>query len=48
MADDDAITFAYNPVLKDRVPQAVQKVVEAAKAKIISGELKVSQTYLKH
>ena len=46
MAEDEAITFVYNLALKDKVPEAVQKAVEAAKAKIIAGELKVSQTYL--
>ena len=33
-------------MLKDKVPETVQKVVANAKAKIIAGELKVSQTYL--
>lgn len=46
MATDEAITFVYNPALKQKVPVAVQKAVEAAKAKIITGELKVPQTYL--
>ena len=46
MAEDEAITFVYNPALKDIVPEATQKAVEAAKAKIIAGELKVPQTYL--
>ena len=46
MAEDEALTFVYNPALKHRVPEAVQKVVADAKAKIIAGELKVSQTYL--
>ena len=45
MATDEAITFVYNPQLKDKVPETVQKAVEEAKAKIISGELKVQQTY---
>lgn len=44
MAENEAVTYVYNPALKDKVPEAVQKVVEAAK--IIAGELKVSQTYL--
>ena len=46
MQTDEAITFVYNSALKDKVPEAVQKAVEDAKAKIISGELKVPQTYL--
>ena len=45
MATDEAITFVYNPQLKDKVPESVQKAVEEAKAKIISGELKIQQTY---
>lgn len=47
MAEDEALTFVYNPVLKGKVPETVQKVVAEAKAKIIAGDLKVSQTYLK-
>ena len=46
MQTDEAITFVYNPTLKDRVPEAAQRAVEAAKAKIIAGELKIPQTYL--
>ena len=46
MAEDEALTFVYNPELKDQVPETVQKVVADVKAKIIAGELKVSQTYL--
>ena len=46
MAEDEALTFVYNPALKDKVPETVQKAVEDAKAKIIAGELKVLQTYL--
>ena len=46
MTENEALTFVYNPALKDKVPEAVQKVVAEAKAKIIAGELKVSQTYL--
>ena len=45
MATDEAITFVYNPQLKDMVPEGVQKAVETAKAKIISGELEIQQTY---
>ena len=43
MLTDEAITLTYNPTLKDKVPMAVQKAVEAAKAKILAGELKVPQ-----
>lgn len=46
MAEDEAVTFTYNPALKDKVPETVQKAVENAKAKIVSGELKIKQTYL--
>ena len=46
MQTDEAITFVYNPALKDKVSEAAQKAVEDAKAKILSGELKVAQTYL--
>ncbi len=46
MAEDEALTYVYNPALKDKVPETVQKVVEDTKAKVIAGELKVSQTYL--
>ena len=46
MAEDEALTFVYNPALKDRVPKTARKAVENAKAKIIAGELKVKQTYL--
>ena len=46
MAADEAITFIYNPALKGKVSDAAQKAVEDAKAKIIAGELKISQTYL--
>lgn len=43
MLTDEAITLTYNPVLKDKVPEDVQKAVEDAKAKILAGELKVPQ-----
>ena len=46
MATDEALTLTYNPKLKDKVPEDVQKAVEDAKAKIVSGELKIPQTYL--
>ena len=46
MAEDEAITFVYNPALKDKVSETAHKAVADAKAKIISGELKVEQTYL--
>ena len=45
MAEDEALTFVYNPALKDKVPETAQKAVEDAKAKIIAGELKIPQTY---
>ena len=43
MLTDEAITLTYNPALKDKVPEAAQKAVEDAKAKILAGELKVPQ-----
>ena len=43
MLTDEAITLTYSPALKDKVPEAVQKAVEDAKAKILVGELKVPQ-----
>ena len=43
IADDGAISMIYNPKLKDKVPEAVQKAVEEAKAKILAGELQVPQ-----
>ena len=43
MLTDEVVTFVYNPALKDKVPEAVQKAVESAKAKILSGELEVPQ-----
>ena len=43
MLTDEAITLVYNPALKDKVPEDVQKAVEEAKAKILAGELKVPQ-----
>ena len=43
MLTDETITLTYNPALKDKVPEAVQKAVEDAKAKILAGELKVPQ-----
>ena len=46
MAEDEALTLVYNPALKDKVPETVQKAVADAKAEIIAGELKVAQTYL--
>ena len=41
MDTDEAITFVYNPALKDQVSEATQKAVEEAKAKILAGELEV-------
>ena len=46
MAEDEALTLVYNPVLKDKVSETVKKAVADTKAKIIAGELKISQTYL--
>ena len=46
MVEDEALTLVYNPALKDKVPETVRKAVADAKAKIITGELKVTQTYL--
>ena len=46
MTEDEALTFVYNPALKDKVTETAQKAVTDAKTKIIAGELKVSQTYL--
>ena len=46
MQTDEAVTLVYNPALKDRVPEAAQKAVADAKAKIIAGELKIPQTYV--
>ena len=43
MLTDEAITLTYNPALKDKVPEDVQKAVEEAKSKILAGELKVPQ-----
>ena len=48
MAEDEALTLVYNPALKEKVPASVESTVEAVKAKIIAGELKISQTYLRH
>ena len=46
MATDEAITFVYNPALKDKVPESAQRAVEKAKSEIIEGELEIPQTYL--
>ncbi len=46
MAENEALTFVYNPALKDKVPEATQKAVAEAKAKILTGELKIQQMYL--
>ena len=46
MAENEALTFVYNPALKGKVPEATQKAVAKAKAKILTGELKIQQTYL--
>ncbi len=43
MLTDQAITFNYNPKLKDKIPQEVLDAVEETKAKILSGEFEVPQ-----
>ncbi len=43
MSTDNAISMVYNPKLKDKVPEAVQKKIEETAAKILAGELKVPQ-----
>ena len=43
MLTDEAITLVYNPEMKGKIPQKVLDAVEAAKAKILSGELEVPQ-----
>lgn len=43
MLTEEAITLTYNPKLKDRIPEDVLAAVEAAKAKILAGELAVPQ-----
>ena len=43
MSTEGEISMLYNPTLKDKVPEAVQKKVAEAKAKILAGELKVPQ-----
>ena len=43
MLTDNAISFNYNPEMKDKIPQEVIDAVEKAKAKILSGELGVPQ-----
>ena len=43
MLTDKAITFNYNPKLKDKIPQEVLDAVEETKAKILSGEFEVPQ-----
>ena len=43
MLTDEAITLVYNPKIKSKIPQKVLDAVEAAKAKILSGELEVPQ-----
>ena len=41
MGTDEAITFVYNPALKDQVPEAARNAVAEAKAKILAGALEV-------
>lgn len=43
MLTDQAITFTYNPTMKDKIPQNVQDKVEEVKAQILSGEFEVPQ-----
>ena len=43
MLTENAIKLTYNPDLKDKIPQDVLDAVEAAKSKILSGELEVKQ-----
>ena len=43
MLTDGAIALTYNPVLKDKVPAAVQREVEAARLQILAGTLTVPQ-----
>ena len=43
MGTNEMIDFVYNPALKDKIPEAAQKAVADAKAKILAGELKVPQ-----
>lgn len=43
MLTDNAITFTYNPAMKDKIPQNVLDKVEEEKSKILSGELEVPQ-----
>jgi basic membrane lipoprotein Med (substrate-binding protein (PBP1-ABC) superfamily) len=43
MLTDEAITLVYNPEIKNKIPKKVLDAVEAAKAKILSGELEVPQ-----
>lgn len=46
MQTDEAITFIYNPALKDKVSKSAQKAVADAKAKILAGELEVPKIEL--
>ena len=43
MLTDGAIALTYNPALKDKVPAAVQREVEAARQQILAGTLTVPQ-----
>lgn len=43
MLKDEAITFKYNPLMKDKIPDKVLKKVEEVKAKILSAEFEVPQ-----
>lgn len=43
MLTENAITFNYNPILKDKIPPEVLKKVEEVKAKILAAEFEVPQ-----
>lgn len=43
MLTDQAITFNYNPKMKDKIPNDVLKAVEDVKSKILSGEFEPPQ-----
>lgn len=43
MLTENAITFNYNPVMKDKIPPEVLKKVEEVKAKILAAEFEVPQ-----
>jgi len=45
LKDSEVIYITYNPATQDKIPADVKAMVEAAKAKIISGEIKVPGGY---